>query len=259
MAVQLAHDPVVVESGDEPIVLLGPIGADRSVWAAQVESLRQRGLAALAVDLRGHGASPKPLGSYTVGALAADVEVTLDILGTPSAHIVGLSLGGAVAQQLAISAPDRVLTLTLISTSARFGDRQTWLDRATAVRLHGTQTIADALAGRWLTPGFSAEHPETIAGLQAMVLNADRDGYAGCAEALADWDVRDQLGKIEAPTLVIGGRDDQSTTPASLRSLAEAIPGGRHVVEDGMHLVNIERAESVSRLIADHVIGVGRR
>ena len=254
---ELAHDPVQVGPRDEVVVLLGPIGADRSTWATQVGALSERGLTALALDLRGHGQSPKPQGPYTMEALAEDVQTTLDGLGIPSAHLVGLSMGGAVAQQLAITAPARVTTLTLISTSARFGEPETWLRRAAAVRAEGTAMIADALEGRWLSPSYCAQHPAVLAGLRTMVLNADREGYAACAEALARWDARAQLDKISAPTLVIGGADDPSTTPAALRDLASAIPGARHVTVDGRHLVNVERAGATSDLIADHVRRAG--
>lgn len=254
MGVLLACDLPDPTLAGPPVVFLGALGSQRAVWRRQVAALAARGLAALPMDLRGHGHSPAPPGPYSMAELADDVALTLDRLGCEKVHLVGMSLGGAVSQQLAISAPERVATLVLLSTSARFGDRTTWLERAAGVRSSGTGAIAEGLQGRWLTEDFCRARPETFNEARQMILDAHPEGYAACAEALAGWSSWDYLGKIDVPTLVVGGAQDPSTTPSVLGTLAGAIAGARHVsLDPGAHLVCVERADEVSELIMEHV------
>lgn len=253
MALTLAGE-LTGASCDRAVVFLGALGTTRAVWDAQLSGLHAAGVPAVALDLRGLGDSPAPPGPYTIAQLAEDVLSTLDGWGVTRADIVGMSLGGAVAQYIAITTPERVATLSLLSTAARFGDRATWLERAGAVRANGTGPLAGALAGRWLTHEFSASHPDVMSRLRAMLLRTQPEGYAGCAEALAEWDSRELLGQIAAPTLLIAGAQDLSTTPETMRTLAQGIPEARFVVLDpAAHLVNVEQPDAVSALITEHL------
>ncbi|MFH5230810.1 3-oxoadipate enol-lactonase [Antrihabitans spumae] len=258
MSVELAYK-LTDNSVDSPtIVLLGSLGSDRSMWNPQVAALSETH-AVLTVDLRGHGESPTPTGPYTIQSLAADVIALVDKLELTSVDLVGLSLGGAIAQSIAVDHPDRVRTLTLICTAARFGVPQGWIDRAAAVRANGTGSIAAAVVGRWYTADYAAQHPDLTARSISMIENTDDDGYASCCEAIAGWDGRDDLARISAPTLVIAGEQDPATTPADLRIVSDAIPNSiLHVLDPAAHLASVEQADRVNELITQHITTAAR-
>ncbi|UGT61614.1 3-oxoadipate enol-lactonase [Nocardia asteroides] len=244
--VDLAH--TVVPGVGTPLVFLGSIASDRSMWQPQLDEL---GGPALAVDLRGHGGSPAPAGPYTVAELAMDVVALLDRTGIDAAHLVGLSLGGAVAQWIAAHRPERVSALSLFCTAARFGTPAMWAERAALVRRDGTASLAASALTRWFTPGFTAAHPEIAARCTAMISGTDDEAYAGCCAALGEWDGRADLARISAPTLVVAGADDPGTPPSVVAEVADGIAGAEFVVlDDAAHLPTLQHPRSVSALIA---------
>ena len=249
--VALAHHTTIGDG--TPIVMLGSLGSDRSMWDPQVTALGVHSRV-VAVDLRGHGESPTPPGPYEIADLAADVVELLDALAVPKVHLVGLSLGGAVSQWLARHASDRIATLTLLCTAAKFGESQGWLDRAAVVRADGTEAIADAVVARWFTPEFAATNPDLAKRARAMIADTDDEGYARCCEAVAAWDFRTELAAIDVPTLVIAGAQDPATTPVDLGVIADGIPGATfEIVDPGAHVANLEQPDRVSTLIAAHL------
>lgn len=254
MTLDLAYTDTGVESARQTVVFLGSLGSSRAMWDPQVTELSATGFRAVALDLRGHGESAVPPGPYTVADLAGDVLHSLDGLGLDSVHLVGLSLGGAVAQQIALTASDRVATLTLLCTSSRFGEPQPWLDRASTVRVSGTSSIVDAVVDRWFTRELADSDIGLVDRARAMVSDTDDEGYAACCEALAAWDSRGDLHRITAPTLVIAGAQDPATPPEHLQVIAELIPGCRiEILDPGAHLVNLEEPGRVSALISAHI------
>ena len=254
MTVALAHQLVEGPDTDsETVVLIGSLGSDRSMWNPQIGPLSSFAHV-LAVDLRGHGASPVPPGPYSVDDLAEDVLALLDSLNVQRAHIVGLSLGGAVSQWIAIHRPERVRTLTLLCTSAKFGEPAQWLDRAATVRAAGTASLAGAVLDRWFTPELAGRDTDLVDRHRQMIVDTSDEGYAACCEALSNWDSRADLGRISAPTLVIAGRQDPSTTPDDLRVIADGVAGSTFVILDpAAHLANVEQAGRVTAAIAAHV------
>ncbi|MFC8178842.1 3-oxoadipate enol-lactonase [Rhodococcus sp. NPDC057297] len=251
MTVELSYDLAHASdsSSSRTAIFIGSLGSTRSMWDPQVRTLSDIA-DVVAVDLRGHGASPTPEGPYTVADLAGDVLAVADRLGRREFHVVGLSLGGAVAQWIAVHHPQRVASLTLLCTSARFGEPQGWTDRAATVRASGTESIADAVLSRWFTAEFDADRT----GYRDMIVSTPDEGYAACCEALAEWDNRAELAGIAAPTLVIAGQEDPATTPDDLRVIADGVPHSSfHVLSPAAHLANVEQADTVSGLIVVHV------
>ena len=254
MTVALAHERTEGPRADaETVVLIGSLGSDRSMWNPQIGPL-SGSAHVVAVDLRGHGASPVPSGPYSVAELAEDVLALLDSLDLRRVHIVGLSLGGAVSQWIAIHRPERVRTLTLLCTSAKFGEPAQWLDRAAAVRSAGTASLADAVLQRWFTPELAARDGDLVDRHRRMIADTSDEGYAACCEALSDWDSRSDLHRITAPTLVIAGRQDPSTTPEDLKIIADGVIGSTfRVLDPAAHLANVEQAGPVTAAIAAHI------
>jgi 3-oxoadipate enol-lactonase len=203
------------------------------------------------VDHRGHGGSPVPPGPYRVADLAGDVLALLDALGLDRVAFCGLSMGGCVGMYLASEAPERISALTLCCTSSYWPDASVWVDRIAAVGSGGTGPIAEAVVSRWFTPAFAATHPDVVADAVGQVTGTSDDGYAACCAALRDFDHRDRLGTITAPTVVLAGSADPSTPiEPHARTIVEGIPGARLEVLDAAHLATIERSDQATDLIA---------
>jgi 3-oxoadipate enol-lactonase len=241
-----------------PLVFVNSVGADLAMWDPQVADLGEE-LRMVRYDARGHGASPVPPGPYSLADLGGDLVALLDRLGIERASLCGVSLGGATAIWTAINHPERVERLLVCFSAARFGEPEAWHERAALVRAEGMEAVADATVGRWLTAATVAERPDLVARMREMIAATPAEGYASCCEALAGIDLRDQLGAIAAPTLVVSGSEDPATPPENGRFLALNIPGASFVeLADAAHLGSYERHEAVDELIRSHLLGADR-
>jgi 3-oxoadipate enol-lactonase len=242
---------------DAPVVVLSnSLGATRGMWDPQVPALAER-YRVVSYDTRGHGDSPSPAGPYTLDDLVDDVVALLDRLGVRRAHVAGLSLGGMTAMRLAAREPARVDRLVALATSAK-PDPQGFLDRAAAARSGGTAPLAPTVVSRWLTPGYAAEHPDLVARLEAMIVAADDEGYALCCEVVAAVDLREDLGRITAPTLVVSGAEDPALPPPHQQAIADGIAGASLVsVSPGAHLPNLEQPLEVTGALLGHLDAAG--
>jgi 3-carboxy-cis,cis-muconate cycloisomerase len=241
--------------GDGPtIVLAGSLGSTLAMWEALVALLGGR-FRVVRCDLRGHGDSPTPPAPYVIDDLGDDLVALLDDLGLARGHLVGTSIGGMAAMAAAAGHPDRVDRLVVIGASARFPDRQPWVDRARRVLAEGSGSVAAQVVAGWTTPAWAAAHEPQLAEMHAMFERADPAGYAGCCLALAAMDLRPRLADIRAPTLVLCGRDDPATPPEHSQAIAGGIPGARlELLAGAAHLPSIERPETVAELISAHLL-----
>ena len=249
---RLAHTVEGVETAPA-LVLSSSLGTTRDLWESQLPALLPH-FRVVRYDHPGHGESPTPERSITVEKLALGVVELLDFLEIEQASFCGVSLGGAVGMELALHAPDRLDRLVLACTSARFGEPAMWHDRAGAVRAGGTAAIAAGVLGRWFTASFASEQPEVVARYRGMLESVSSEGYTACCEALADWDAREAIRRIDAPTLVVAGADDVATPPSDAEYLAASIPGARlEVLEQAAHLANVEQPEAFDRVLLEHL------
>jgi 3-oxoadipate enol-lactonase len=253
--VRLHH---VVDGDTGPVVLLGAsLGTDLSLWDDLAADLA-RDHRVVRFDTRGHGGSPAPEGGYTMDGLVADVLALADELGVDRFAYVGLSLGGAIGQVLALAAPQRLTALVLASTAPVFGEPSTWRARAAEVRREGLEPLVEPTFARWFTDDFRASHPEDVARVREMFVATPRAGYAGCCEALATYDVTDRLGRIAVPTRVVAGSEDPGTTPEVGRSMVAAIRDADLVVVDGAaHLANVARPTEFRSAVRGHLTAAG--
>lgn len=246
------HHEVSGPSSAPPVVLSSSLGTTLAMWDPQMRALAAR-LRVIRYDHRGHGKSPTLPGPYALSDLGGDVLTLLDALAIERASFCGLSLGGMVGMWLAAHAPDRVARLALVSTSAQLGPASMWEQRVAAVRESGTGSIADTVVGRWFTAGFVAAHPEVVADHREMIEAAADDGYAACCAAITHMDLRADLVKITAPTLVIAAAEDPATPPAHAYEIAARVGSARlEVVAGAAHLVNVEQPAVVTQLLLDH-------
>ncbi|MGN6575996.1 MAG: 3-oxoadipate enol-lactonase [Nocardioides sp.] len=249
--VRLHH---VVDGDTGPAVVLGAsLGTDLGLWDRLAADLA-RDHRVVRFDTRGHGRSPAPEGGYTVEGLAADVVGLADELGIDRFAYVGLSLGGAIGQVLALAHPQRLSSLVLACTSPVFGEPATWRERAASVRRDGLEPLVEPTFDRWFTEEFRAQHPDEVAWVRDMFVATPRPGYAGCCEALATYDVTDRLGRIETPTRVVMGAEDPGTTPEVGRAMVAAIRNADLVVIDGAaHIANLARPEEFRSAVRAHL------
>jgi 3-oxoadipate enol-lactonase len=247
------HHVVDGPAAAPPLLMINSLGSTLEMWRPQVAALAGR-FRLIRYDLRGHGRSPAPPGPYALADLGGDALALLDRLGVGRAHVCGLSIGGMVGMWLAAHAPERVGRLVLCCTAARLGPARMWAERARAVLAGGTAAVADAVVGRWLTPGHAASHPDLVRELRAMVAATPAAGYAACCGAIERMDLRADLAGIAAPTLVIAGADDPAIPPEHGERVAAGIAGADlRVLAGAAHLANIEQADAVTGLILDHL------
>jgi 3-oxoadipate enol-lactonase len=245
---------------DGPVLLLGgSLGTALAMWEPQLPVLAA-GHRVVRFDHRGHGASPVVAGPGTIAELGGDVLALMDRLQIARAAYAGLSIGGMVGQWLAINAPERGDALVLICTAAHLPPREPWLERAATVRRAGTpEVIADAVVARWFTEPYARSHEDVVARHRAMIAATDPEGYAICCEAIAGLDVRAGLSRLTTPTLVIAGAQDPAIPPEHSRAIADRVAGARLTVLDpAAHLASVERAETVTELVADHLRNHGQ-
>ncbi|WP_055589116.1 bifunctional 3-oxoadipate enol-lactonase/4-carboxymuconolactone decarboxylase PcaDC [Peterkaempfera griseoplana] len=237
-----------------PPLILGPsLGTSLAVWDPQVPALA-RTCRVVRWDLPGHGGSPAQLlpDGGTVADLGRLVLDLADRLGIDRFAYAGISLGGAVGTWLAVHHPERITSLAILCSSARFGEPQAWRDRAALVRAEGTGPVARTAAARWFSPSHACD-PAASALIDDLAATAP-EAYAGLCEALASWDVRAELPRITAPTLVVAGREDPATPVEHGRELADGIPGASLAeVAHAAHLANVERPAPVLAALLHHL------
>ncbi|GAA3293381.1 alpha/beta fold hydrolase [Streptomyces cinereospinus] len=221
------------------------------MWDRQVPELTKQ-WRVFRFDLPGHGGAPAyPAGS--VAEIAARLLATLDGLGVHRFGYAGCALGGAVGVELALRHPERLASLALIAASPRFGTADEFRQRGVVVRTNGLDPIARTAPDRWFTAGFAAAQPAITEWAVQMVRTTDPGCYISHCEALATFDVRQHLGRVGVPTLVLVGSEDQVTGPAEARTLVAGIPDARLAVVPGAsHLVPVEQPAAVTDLLVTH-------
>ena len=242
--------------GPTTVVYLHGLGGDLTLFDRELDAHAHR-WRNVAWSMPGHGGSPG-LPRTTFPALARAAVELLDELAIDRATIVGHSMGGMVAQELALTHPDRVERLVLVATTAAFGrrgsrfNRQFLAERLEPLAAGATPAdLAEIAVDRLLAP--DAPEPVVVAA-RAPLSRMDAAGYRASVECLDTWDAADRLGAVVAPTLCIAGGADPAASPAVVARLADAIGGARLVVVSGAaHFVTLERPEVVDRLLVGFV------
>lgn len=244
-------------TGHPTVLLLHGLGADSSCWTLQFSALIQAGFRPLAPDLPGFGASPYDGRGWNFPRLARLLAEWLQGLEVENVHVVGLSMGGVLAQQFAHDFPQQTGKLVLVSTFAvlRPDSLAGWwyfLQRLLVVLFFGPQAQAQFVARRVFP------HPKQAL-LRQMFLetisHADRRAYRLAMRSLATFDSRPWLGKISAPTLVITGEKDTTISPKQQQLLARSIQGAQQVViPNAGHAVNIDQPDAFNRLLLEFLL-----
>lgn len=238
------------EGAGFPLLMGSSLGTDSRLWARIAESLATSHRV-IRYDHRGHGQSPVPSGDYTLEQVATDALELMDHLEIECADYCGVSMGGMVGMWIASHHPARIRRLVLASTSAHMAPQQPWLDRAALVRAEGMSSVVEPTLERWLTPEFLQTESAEALLTRAQLISTDPHGYAGCAMAVGEMDLRSDLAAITAPTLVIVADDDPSTPTSHGEAIATAIDGAGLVRVAGRHLALVEHPEEFATVIGE--------
>jgi 3-oxoadipate enol-lactonase len=233
--VQIAYD-AFGRRDRSPVLMIQGLGADSRGWALQRVRFGRRHRC-VAPDNRGVGRSGKPEGPYSLFQMAADALACLDAEGIETAHVMGASMGGVIAQVIATLAPERVRSLTLACTACRHHEwrRELLADWASEVSEHGMSALADD-ALTWLVgPRVQRRFGVLLNVLGRVVLQSPPGPFVAQVEAILAMpdEMRDELVQIDAPTLIITGSQDALTPVGDAEELAEHISGSRLVVVSG--------------------------
>jgi len=241
-----------VNGNGQPLLFIHGLGSSTRDWDLQVQAFSKT-YQVITFDLRGHGQSDKPAGPYSMSMFASDTAGLLRSLGIESAHVVGLSLGGGVAFQLATDSPNLIKTMVIVNSAPElvirtFKDRLGAWQRFMIVRLLGMRRMGEVLSKRLFPKAEQAALQTTF--VERWAEN-DPQAYQEAMRAMIGWSVTDKLGSIQCPTLVITA--DQDYSPVSLKeAYTKLMPNAQLVViPDAHHATPVEQPERFNATLMD--------
>lgn len=246
--------------GKPPLVLIHSLALDGSIWADVVSELQEQA-EIVCIDCRGHGCSTRAPLSHAIERFADDVAEVLDKIGWDHVVVAGCSMGGCITQAFAARHPARISAMTLIDTTAWYGEKapQEWCERAAKARAEGFASMAAFQATRWFGERFRTENPRKIQEMMEIFVRNDLDAYEATCIMLGDADLRGALSGFRFPVSVIVGEEDYATPVKSARQLAEAIPGASLTILPGArHLTPIECSNVIAAAIGKMIEAAAR-
>ena len=234
--------------GEPPVVLVHPVGLDLTYWGAQIEALCDTH-DVVAFDLPGHGSSPGTPDDWALDKAAAVLAKVIGSTGSERANVVGLSVGGMIAQALTLSRPELVGSLTLIDTAATFPEagRAGMRERARMARERGMHAVLPSTLQRWFTRETVARRPDLIDRVSKTLLADDPLVHAAMWDMISALDLVSQLHQISCPTLILVGEHDPSSPPAAAQVLADGIAGAEmHVIPHASHMAPLEKPDAIN-------------
>lgn len=235
----------------QPIVFIHGLGSSSRDWEMQVPFFSKQ-YQAVTFDVRGHGNSAKPPGPYSMAQFAADTAGLIRALECAPAHIVGISLGGMIAFQLAVDAPDLVRSLTIVNAAPEFvartaGERYQVFQRKLIIRLLGMRKMGEVLSKRLFVKPEQADLRRVFVDRWA---ENDPRAYREAMQAILGWSVADHLSKVECPTLIIAAEQDY--TPVAFKeTYAARMPRAELVViRDSRHATPVEQPDKFNEIVS---------
>ncbi|UFJ40896.1 alpha/beta hydrolase [Brevibacillus humidisoli] len=236
-----------------PVIFIHGVGLDGTIWKQQVEAL-SKAYRVICYDMIGHGQSACPAGPYTLAQFVKQLEDLYEELELDQAHVVGFSMGGLVAQGFAALHPEKVSTLTIVSSVAKRTEeqRRAVLARVREVEQRGHQATIEAAIQRWFSPAYMAKHPQVIESIRHRLRANHPDAYLAAYRvfAAADEELYQQLPLISCPAWIVTGELDRGSTPEMAELMAKRIPKAEVTVLPGIrHMLPIEAAERFNQLL----------
>lgn len=248
-----------IDGQGEPLICIHGVGSYLEAWEGVVARLSDR-FRILTFDLRGHGRSSKVRGRYEIDDFVGDVLALADRAGFGSFNLAGFSLGGLIAQRLALTHQDRIRRLVLLSTVAgrTEEERERVAARLAALQAGDRGAHYDASLSRWLTEDFQARNPELIAKVRQRNAENDPECYAAAYRVLAQTDFGGLLDQIRVPVLIATGEEDAGSNPRMALYMQERISGSKlHILPGLRHSILTEAPEQIAGLMGGF-LGDGR-
>lgn len=240
-----------------PVIFANSLGTDFRIWN-RVLPMLPSGLRTIRYDKRGHGLSDLPRGEWGMGDHVADAAAVMEWAGARDAVIVGLSVGGIIAQGLAAERPDLIRGMVLCDTGAKIGSPDMWDARISALRADGLDAMGDAIMERWFSRAFLANKGAELAIWRNMLTRTPLEGYINVCAAIAETDLRESTARLRIPTMALVGDEDGSTPPDLVRETAVMIPGAAfHIIRGAGHLPCIEKPAETAKRITEFLKGIG--
>lgn len=237
------------------LIFSNSLGADLSMWNDLVPLLLPY-FRVLRYDTRGLGNSEVTEGEYSIEQLARDVVDLADELKIDQFSFCGLSMGGLIAQELAISYPERVKHIIIANSALKIGTEETWAERRKVVEEIGTEGLAAATMVKWFSQDFIKNHSSRMDELIQMFSNSSNYGYNMNTYAIARADFREKSKAIQVPTLIITGSDDEVTNPDHAKALNKVIPGSEiRIMEGAKHLSATENPALFVEWLLEFLVG----
>lgn len=249
------HVEVTGPDDGPTVVFSNSLGTTLHLWDP-ILPLLPEGLRIVRYDMRGHGKSDVPDGPYTMGQLVSDAEAVCDAVQARDAMFVGLSVGGMIAQGLAVKRPEIMRALVLSNTAAKIWSPQLWQDRIATVKYKGLPAMSDEIMKRWFGRDFYGT--PAMAPWQAMLSATQTQGYIGVCAAIAGTDFYTPTSGLRLPTLGIAGSDDGSTPPDLVRETVDLIPGSQFaLLRQAGHLPCVEKPAEYAALLTKFMRDTG--
>jgi (E)-2-((N-methylformamido)methylene)succinate hydrolase len=247
-----------VVSGKGPhVTLIHGVGANLQSWDEVAKCLEPH-FTVVRLDLRGHGRSGRIVGTCTLDDLACGVRRVWDDLGLAKSHLAGFSLGGLIAQSLALSDAGRIDRLAILSAVAGRTDEERGkvVGRLKLLQEGGIAAVSAAAEERWFTAAFRAKYPERIARRMAELLANDPASYAAAYTVFATSDLGHRLAEIRHPTLIATGENDVGSNQRMARMMHAEIKNSRlEILPHLRHSVLVEAPDQIAELLITHFGG----
>jgi 3-oxoadipate enol-lactonase len=241
------------QDGAPWIIFSNSLMTNLAMWDDQVASLKSD-YRILRYDQRGHGGSDEPAGPYSFDILVKDVIALMDALAIRRAHFCGLSMGGMTALFLAQRHADRFDRIIACDCGPASTPQsaQQWKERIDLGAEKGMEALVEPTIGRWFPPEFVAGKAPVLDKIRAMIRTTPYDGFAGCAYALSDYDLKPGLAGIRTPVLCVCGTKDAAYP--GIKAIAAAVPGAALVdIEGAGHISNVEQPAAFTKAVRDFI------
>ncbi len=244
--ITLVYDIYGNKDAAKRIALVHSLAMDRKFWAPVAERLAADA-AVLCYDCRGHGASGKPAGPYTVEQFGDDLADLVSALGWSKTAVAGASMGGCVSLAFAMRHPDKTSALGLVDTTACYNDAKAWAGRAEAALTKGLESLIEFQTTRWFGDAFREANPAVVKACVDTFLANELPAYSETCKMLGAADLRDGLSGIKVPTRIVVGEEDYATPVKMAEEMHAGITGSTFLVlPKARHLTPLEQPDTIA-------------
>lgn len=237
---------------DAPVVCLNHcFASDHRYWDGHLPAFD--GFRVLRHDARGHGDSDAPPGPYSLEMMAGDVLGLLDALEIDKVHLCGVSMGGMIAQTVAIGHPGRVASLALVNTTSEYSEDQlqAWRDRAELVARDGMEAVRQPLMERWLTLEAAAARSPGYVFMEGAISRFTAESFIAASAAMCGLNTTAGLSGLTMPSIVIATPDDPGVPTETSKMMARTLEAPLHWLEPAKHLASLEHVERFNGLMRE--------